>query len=80
MTLNVLREFFFWCFVINMGLLLWWFLFLTLAHDWVYRVHRKWFKISMEQFDTIHYVGITFFKIGIFAFYLVPYLALLIVS
>ncbi len=80
MTLEVIRGALLWCFIINMGLLMWWFLFLTLAHDWVYRVHSKWFNVSAERFDAIHYAGMTFFKIVIFAFNLVPYLALLIVG
>jgi len=80
MTIQVLREFLLWCLVINMGLLLWWFLFMTLAHDWVYRMHTKWFKLSMETFDTIHYAGMAFFKIAIFVLNLVPYLALRIVG
>lgn len=80
MTLDVIRDALLWCFIINMGLLMWWFLFLTLAHDWVYRMHSKWFKVSVERFDAIHYAGISFFKIIIFAFNLVPYLALLIVG
>jgi len=80
MTLEVIRDALLWCFIINMGLLMWWFLFLTLAHDWVYRMHSKWFNVSAEKFDATHYAGMAFFKIVIFAFNLVPYLALLIVG
>ncbi len=80
MTLEIVRDTLAWCSVINIGLLLWWFLFITFAHDWTYRYHSKWFKLSLEQFDTIHYVGITFFKISIFLFNLVPYFALRIVG
>ncbi len=76
MTIDVVREALLWCFVINMGLLLWWFAIFTFAHDWVYRVHGKWFKLSVEQFDSIHYAGIAFFKIAIFVFNFVPYIAL----
>ena len=79
MTIDAIRQVFGWCFVINMGLLLWWFLVIMLAHDWVYRMHSKWFKMSVEKFDAIHYAGIAFFKILIFAFNLVPYIALSIV-
>ena len=68
-----------WCTVINIGLLLWWFLFFWLAHDWMYRFHGKWFKISVEAFDSIHYAGMAVFKLGILLLNLVPYLALLIV-
>ncbi len=80
MTLEIVRDTLAWCSVINIGLLLWWFLFITFAHDWTYRYHSKWFKLSLEKFDTIHYVGITFFKISIFLFNLVPYFALRIVG
>ena len=80
MELEAIRAFFAWCSVINMGLLLWWALFLLLAHDWTYRLHSKWFKISVEQFDTIHYAGIAIFKLGVFMFNLVPYFALRIIG
>jgi len=75
-TIDLLRGVLLWSFIINMGLLLWWFLFLTFAHDWVYKMHSKWYKISVEKFDAIHYAGISLFKVFIFAVYLVPYLAL----
>ena len=80
MTIEVMRAVLGWCSIINMGILLWWFLFFTLAHDWVYRVHGKWFKLSVEQFDAIHYAGITFFKLVIFVFNISPYFALRIVG
>ncbi|MHC4140014.1 MAG: DUF6868 family protein [Planctomycetota bacterium] len=64
----------------NMGLLLYWFLFIMFAHDWVYRVHSKWFKIPVENFDTVHYAGMMYFKIAIFVFIIVPYFALCIVD
>ena len=80
MTIELIRSAFAWSAVINMGLLLWWLLFFTLAHDWIYRFHGKWFKISVETFDAIHYAGMAFFKIGIFVFNLVPYFALRIID
>ena len=80
MSLEIIRDAFAWCILINWGLLLWWFLFITLAHDWMYGFHTKWFKISVETFDAIHYAGMALFKIGIILFNLVPYLALRIVG
>ena len=76
MDIGLLREFLFWCTVINLGLLLWWFLFVALAHDWTYRMHSRWFKLSPQTFDAIHYAGMALFKIGIVFFNLVPYIAL----
>lgn len=80
MTVEMLREFFGWATLINLGLLYWWFFFFMFAHDWMYRLHSSWFKLSVEMFDSIHYSGMAIYKIGIFIFNLVPYLALLIVS
>ena len=79
MTVEQIRDVLAWCAVINIGLLLWWFLMFALAHDFVYRLHGKWFKLTVERFDAIHYAGMAFFKIGIFLLNLVPYLALRIV-
>jgi hypothetical protein len=79
MTLEIARDVLGWCAVINAGLLLWWFLFFTLGHNQVYRLHGKWFNLSEEKFDAIHYAGMGFFKMCIFVFNIVPYLALRIV-
>ena len=80
MTLETIRDTLAWCAVINIGLLIWWLIFIILAHDWTYRMHKRWFKLSVETFDTIHYAGIAFFKMAIFLFNLVPYFALRIVG
>ena len=79
MEIEMIKDFLLWCAVINMGLLLWWFLFFAFAHDWMYRLHSKWFNLSIDNFDSIHYAGMALFKIGIFLFNLVPYFALSIV-
>jgi len=76
MTIETIRSVLAWCSLINLVLLFWWFLFLSLAHDWTYQYHRKWFRLSVEQFDVIHYAGMALFKIGILIFNLVPYLVL----
>ncbi|MBT6231341.1 MAG: hypothetical protein HOI47_32265 [Candidatus Scalindua sp.] len=80
MTIDMVRDALLWCFIINIGILLWWFLFFSLAHDWVYQFHGKWFKLPVEKFDAIHYAGMAFFKICIFVFNIVPYFALCIVG
>jgi hypothetical protein len=80
MTLELVTAMLGWCTLINFGLLMWWFLFAVIAHDWTFRVHTKWFKISPEQFDAIHYAGMGIFKMGVIVFNLVPYLALRIVA
>ncbi|MBA3066698.1 hypothetical protein KJ633_07660 [bacterium] len=78
MTIEIIKNVLLWCLVIDMGLLILWFLFFTFAHDWIYRIHGKWFKVPVETFDAIHYAGMAFFKICIFVFCLAPYIALLV--
>jgi Family of unknown function (DUF6868) len=80
MTLETIRDALGWCSVINIGLLLFWWLWLMLGHDFIYRFHGKWFKLSEEKFDALHYSLIGIYKIGIFLFNLVPYFALRIVG
>ena len=79
MTILELRAVLGWGILINIGLLLWWLLFITLAHDWTYRMHTRWFNLTSERFDAIHYQGMALFKIGTFLLYIVPWLALHIV-
>ena len=76
MTLEILRAVLAWSTVINLGMLLFWFLIFAMAHDWIYRLHKKWFNLSPEAFDAIHYGGMGLYKLGILLFNLVPYLVL----
>ena len=80
MTIDTLREFLGWCTVINLIILLWWFAFIALAHDWVYRLHSRWFRLTVEQFDTIHYAGMAVYKLLWLIFKIAPYLALIIID
>ena len=80
MEFEQIRHFFGWCAIINMGILLYWFLFLAFAHNWVYRMHVWWFDMSKEKFISVHYTGMLLFKLSIFAFNITPYLALRIIA
>ena len=42
----------------------------------MHRFHGRWFRLSVEQFAMLHYVGMAIFKIGVILFNLVPYIAL----
>ncbi len=74
------RDFLLWCAVINYGLLLYWFLLFTLAHDWSHRLIGRWFRLSVEQYDALTYAGMMLFKVGIILLNLVPYVALRILG
>jgi len=79
MELELIRSALGWGALINIAVLLYWFAFLTLAHDWTYKLHARWFKLSEEKFDRFHYLGLALYKTAIIAFYIVPYIALSIV-
>jgi hypothetical protein len=64
------------CFAINYVLLLVWFAAFVFAHDPVYRLHQRWFRLSPEAFDAVNYAAIALYKIGNILFFLVPALAL----
>jgi len=80
MSIEVARNFLLWCTVINYGILLVWFLVFVFAHDWILRIHGRWFRLSSEQFDAIHYLGMAIFKVGIMLFNLVPLVVLYIIG
>jgi ABC-type branched-subunit amino acid transport system permease subunit len=77
---EVTRSFLLWCTVVDYGILLVWFLVFVFAHDWIQRTHGRWFRLSREQFDALHYAGMSIFKIGIILFNLVPFLVLSILG
>ena len=80
MTLEVARRFLLWCTALDYGALLVWFLVFVFAHEWIRRIHGKWFQVSREQFDALHYAGMGTFKIGILLLNLVPLVALFILG
>jgi hypothetical protein len=76
MTPEIIRAVLAWSSVINLAILLIWFLFFVLAHNWIYRMHKRWFNLSPDVFDALHYGGMGLYKLGILLFNLVPYLVL----
>ena len=53
MSFEMVRKALLWCTVINYGVLLMWWLCFLVAHDWMYRLHGRWFHLSREQFDAL---------------------------
>jgi len=80
MTVDVLLGVLGWSTVINIGLLLWWTLWVMFAHDFIYRVIKGFIRIPEEKFDAINYGAMAAHKIIIIVFNVVPYLALRIVT
>ena len=76
MAYEVLFEFFIWNTVFNIIVLAWWSVWIMTAGDFVYKIHTKWFEMSREDFNKLHYFGLAFYKLMIILFSAVPLLVL----
>lgn len=79
MTTNEIEHVLLWSVGLNYLVLFIWFGGFIFAHDWIYRMHGRWFRLSVETFDAIHYGGLAVFKIGIILLNLVPLVAFCLV-
>ena len=80
MTMNEIKVVLCWSVGFNYAVLFIWFAAFVFAHDWMYRLHSRWFKLSVETFDAIHYAGLSAYKIGILLLNLVPLVAICVAS
>lgn len=69
-----------WSLAINYALLLTWFGIFAWAHQWMYQLHLRWFRLSVERFDALNWAGIAAYKPGIILLNLVPLLAIYLAS
>jgi hypothetical protein len=76
MTIESMRSFLLWCTVVNYAILVIWFLVFVFARDQMRRIHGRWFRLSDNQFDVLHYGAMAIYKIGIILFNLVPLVVL----
>jgi len=79
MDIQMLTRFFMWCTILNMGLLVLASLILAFAGDFVYRMHGKWFPMPRGTFNVVLYAFIGMYKIIVFVFNVVPWIALIII-
>lgn len=80
MNIDEIRQVLLWSFVINYAVLFLWFGVFIFAHDWLYRMHTRWFRLSVETFDALNYGGVAVYKLGVILLNVVPWIALTIVS
>lgn len=69
-----------WCLLINMGILLVWWGAMCTCRDRILGLHGRFFKLTREQFDAIHYTLMGVFKLGVLLFNAVPWVVLHIVG
>lgn len=79
MTLAQLQSFLFCGAVLNCATLLLAFATWAYAGDALYRMHARWFAIDRAQCHRSVYLMLGVYKLGIWLFFVVPWIALLIV-
>lgn len=80
MNIELLRTFFGWMTLINLGLFIWTALMCMYARGLIQRMHGKLFGLSDEAINAFLYGYLGLYKIIFIAFNLVPWLALTIMS
>ena len=80
MDLATLRTVLIWSLVVNYAVLLVWFTVLVFGHDVIYRMHTRWFRLSRESFDALHYGAMAFYKLGILLLNVAPLVGELVAS
>ncbi len=75
MNPDAIKELLLYSLVFNYVILLIWFGVFSLGHDWIYRLHSRWFSLSAETFDALHYGGMSLYKIGILMLNIAPLVA-----
>ena len=79
MTLDQLQSFLLWGAALNYATLLVAFTGWVFASDALYRLHARWFVIDRAQCHRLVYLMLGVYKLGIWLFFVVPWVALLIV-
>ena len=74
--LSVITAFLGWCTLINYGILLLSTVIVYACGDWAKGIHSKMFNISEADLDTLYFNYLGNYKLAIFIFNLVPYIAL----
>ena len=78
--MEMLQAFFMWCSIINIGLLLMMFGIILAAKAWAYKMHSRWFDLSPKEFDLMLYGFLGLYKLLVFVFNIVPWIALSIIG
>ncbi|UCF43340.1 MAG: hypothetical protein JSV99_12370 [Planctomycetota bacterium] len=80
MDIQTLTTFFMWCTILNLALLILSSIMCIFFADFSYRMNNRFFSISRQEFNVVLVSFIALFKILFIVFFLVPYIALLIIA
>lgn len=78
--INTLTVFLGWCSVINIGVLLFSTIMLVLMKGPISRIHSKLFSVRQDDIVPVYFQYLGGYKIAIFIFNLVPYIALKVMT
>lgn len=76
MSVDLLRAVLGWSAIFNLALVTVWFALFRGLHDRMYAIHSRWFHLSEETFDSIHYAGMAWHKLSTWLLFILPYFAL----
>ncbi|MFH1504989.1 MAG: DUF6868 family protein [Candidatus Omnitrophota bacterium] len=76
MTIEIIREFFGWCAIINIGLLMLSSILIIAIRGIASRVHGKMFNLDEKYLAQAYFQYLGQYKIAIIVFNIVPYFAL----
>lgn len=79
-TIELLREFFGWCSIINIGLILFSTIFLIFLREPISRIHSKFFNLKNDDLSHSYFNFLAHYKIFIIVFNIVPYITFKIMS
>ncbi|MFC1771148.1 DUF6868 family protein [Candidatus Margulisiibacteriota bacterium] len=80
MNVEMLSKFFLWCSIINTGALLFSFFVVVMGKKYIYRMHGMLFNISEEKIGSAVYSTLIHYKVLIFIFNIIPYIAIQIIK
>jgi len=76
MKLELLKDFFMWCTIVNLIMFMISIILIVLIKNFASNMHAKWYGIKAEKVKTAWYSVMAFYKIMIIIFNFVPYLVL----
>lgn len=74
--ITTLTTFFGWCSVINIGILAFSTIVLTVFRSPISNLHRQLFILTNAEVEAIYFKFLGYYKLAIFIFNLTPYIAL----
>jgi hypothetical protein len=80
MDMQTMTKFFMWCTIINVSLLVLSTVLWLCAADLIYKLHGRWFPMPRETFNVVFYSFMGMYKILVYVFNIVPWVALLIIG